>query len=88
MQEFGELEQRPFTAGDIRRTVETRLAAEGLSKDVRAQLQSHGLGGVQSRHYDRHDYLAEKREAMEALYRLLLGLSTEVTSIRKRKAHS
>jgi hypothetical protein len=86
MHEAGELEQGPFTIGDIRRTVETRLAAEGLSKDVRAQLQSHGLGGVQDRHYDRHDYLDEKREAIETLYRLLTGLSAKVTPIRKRKS--
>jgi len=34
------------------------LAAMGVSSDVRAQLQSHGLGGVQSRHYDRHTLYA------------------------------
>jgi len=28
-------------------------------------LQSHGLGGVQSRHYDRHTYMDEKREALQ-----------------------
>jgi hypothetical protein len=36
----------------------------GVSKDIRAQIQSHGLSGVQTRHYDRHDYLNEKREAL------------------------
>lgn len=61
----------PITPGTIRRTVETRLAAAKVPKDVRAQLQSHGLGGVQDRHYDRHDYLAEKREALEKLRELL-----------------
>lgn len=58
--------QEPFQLRDIRRTCETRLAALGISKDVRAQLQSHGLGGVQARHYDRHDYAAEKRAALVA----------------------
>lgn len=58
--------QEPFQLRDIRRTCETRLAAIGISKDVRAQLQSHGLGGVQARHYDRHDYLDEKRAALVA----------------------
>ena len=48
MAEAGELEKGPFTAGDLRRTVETRLAAVGVSAEVRAQLQSHGLGGIQA----------------------------------------
>lgn len=49
---------------DVRRTAETMLARLGVSRDVRAQLQSHGLGGVQQRHYDRHDYADEKRAAL------------------------
>jgi len=85
MQEAGELEKGTFTPGDLRRTVETRLAAEGVSAEIRAQLQSHGLGGVQSRHYDRHDYVAEKRDALETLHRLLTGSAAKVVP-RKRKA--
>lgn len=57
---------QPFSMRDLRRTCETMLAAMGISKDMRAQLQSHGLSGVQDRHYDRHDYLAEKRAALAA----------------------
>ena len=53
-----------FQLRDIRRTVETMLAGLRISRDVRAQLQSHGLGGVQQRHYDRHDYMLEKRQAL------------------------
>ncbi|MFZ5699650.1 MAG: site-specific integrase [Pseudomonadota bacterium] len=71
MLEAGELSHGLFTARDLRRTVETRLAAEGVGREVRAHLQSHGLSGVQVQHYDRHDYLAEKRRALEALYGLL-----------------
>lgn len=70
MLEAGEV-QHDFSFGVLRRTVETRLAAAGISSDVRAQLQSHGLGGVQSRHYDRHDYLTEKRKALETLCTLM-----------------
>lgn len=54
-----------FDLRDIRRTVETQLAGLGISRDVRAQLLSHGLSGVQSVHYDRHDYLQEKRAALQ-----------------------
>lgn len=68
----------PFTVGDLRRTVETRLAALGVPAEVRARLQSHGLAGVQDRHYVRHDFLAEVREALEALHRLVTGSATVV----------
>jgi len=53
-------------ARDLRRTAETMLAGMGVSKDVRAQLLSHGLGGVQGRHYDQHAYMVEKSNALEA----------------------
>lgn len=56
----------PFNARDIRRTVETMMAGMGISKDLRAQLLSHGLGGVQDAHYDRHGYTDEKRAALQA----------------------
>lgn len=61
---------RPVTPGTIRRTVETLLGQAGVFKEVRAQLQSHGLNGVQDRHYDMGDYLEHKREALELLRRL------------------
>ena len=54
----------PFNVRDIRRTVETMLAALGISKDTRAQLLSHGISGVQAAHYDRHAYTDEKRAAL------------------------
>jgi len=85
MREAGELPGGPFTIGDLRRTVETRLAAEGVSQDVRAQLQSHGLGGVQARHYDRHDYLQEKRDALETLFRVVTGKEATVIPMRKKR---
>lgn len=56
----------PFKLSDIRRTCETMLARMGISRDIRAQLLSHGLGGVQQRHYDRHAYWDEKRSALMA----------------------
>ncbi|MBH1555316.1 hypothetical protein I5U12_14160, partial [Stenotrophomonas maltophilia] len=73
----------PFTPGDLRRTVETRLAALGLSEEVRGHLQSHGLSGVQKRHYNFFEYDAEKRAAVEALYELLTGTGATVVPMRK-----
>jgi len=84
MEQAGELEKGPFTVGDLRRTVETRLSAAGLQPHELAQLQSHGLGGVQARHYNKHDYLQEKRAALETLYRLLTGKVGTLTSIRHK----
>ncbi|HHA2690785.1 TPA: hypothetical protein ACOEPG_002763 [Stenotrophomonas maltophilia] len=77
----------PFTPGDLRRTVETRLAALGLSEEVRGHLQSHGLSGVQKRHYNFFEYDAEKRAAVEALYELLTGAGATVVSMRKGQSH-
>ena len=75
-----------FTVGDLRRTVETRLADAGVSIETRARLQSHGLGGVQARHYNMHDYLAETRAALETLHRLLTGSGAKVLPMRRSKA--
>lgn len=55
----------PFQMKDLRRTVETMLAGMRVSKDLRAQLLSHGLSGVQTRNYDRHEYFDEKRGVLE-----------------------
>lgn len=62
-----------FQAKRIRSGVETMLAAARVQADHRGRLQSHGISGVQSRHYDGHDYLDEKREALETLLKLLEG---------------
>lgn len=57
----------PFRGGDIRRTIETMLAETlHISKDVRAQLLSHGLSGVQDKHYDKGVHLPAKTAALRA----------------------
>ena len=64
-----------FRGGDIRRTVETLMAERlGISKDVRAQLLSHGLGGVQDVHYDKGKHLDAKRAALRAWNNFLADL--------------
>lgn len=71
MCDAGELHGGRFTARDIRRTVETRLAAAGISLEDRGHLQSHGLGGVQKRHYDKYARIEEMRTALITLRGLL-----------------
>ena len=76
--------QEPFQLRDIRRTVETLLASRGVSMDVRAQLQSHGLSGIQVRHYDKHLYMGEKLMAMQVLFRLLTnGENAQIESAKE-----
>lgn len=53
-----------FNLRDIRRTVETMLAGLGVHRDIRAQLLSHGISGVQAQHYDRHEYWKEKHATL------------------------
>ena len=60
-----------FTAKRIRSGVETALAAAKVSLEARGHLQSHGVSGVQARHYDGHDYLDAKRDALAKLQELL-----------------
>ena len=60
-----------FQAKRIRSGVETILAGAGVTADIRGRLQSHGISGVQARHYDGHDYIAEKLQALMTLINLL-----------------
>lgn len=61
-----QISTHPFQFRDMRRTAETMMASQGVSKDIRAQIQSHGLSGVQARHYDKYEYMAEKRQALKS----------------------
>jgi integrase len=72
--------REPFQLRDLRRTAETMLASLKVSSDVRAQLQSHGLGGIQQRHYDRHSYALEKKQALERWARHLTRLKAGDTA--------
>jgi len=54
-----------FIARDIRRTFKTLAGKAGISKELRDRLQNHALKDVSTKHYDRYDYLAEKRQGMK-----------------------
>lgn len=60
-----------FQAKRIRSGVETLLAGARISSEIRGRLQSHGISGVQARHYDGHDYMDEKRHALVTLHKLV-----------------
>lgn len=57
-------DMQPFVPRDIRRTVKTLMGYAGISKENRDRFQNHALTDVSSKHYDRYDYLAEKRQVM------------------------
>jgi hypothetical protein len=66
-----------FTARDMRRTWKILTGRAGVSKADRDILQNHAKGDISSKHYDRYDYLMEKRAAVAVwesyLTRILAG---------------
>ena len=68
---------QPFQYADIRRTAETRLAALEILESTRAQIQSHGISGVQVKHYDKWTYMPQKREALAKWERFLSKCAEE-----------
>lgn len=54
-----------FALRDLRRTWKTLAGEAGLTKTERDLLQNHARQDVSSRHYDRYEYMTEKRQAVE-----------------------
>jgi len=63
-----------FTPRDIRRTFKTLAGDMGISAEMRDRLQNHKRPGVSAKHYDRYDYLREKREIIELWEKKLFDL--------------
>ena len=57
---------KPFTPRDLRRTCKTRMGEIGISKELRDRINNHAQNDVSSKHYDRYDYLTEKKKALNA----------------------
>lgn len=62
---------QPFTTHDLRRTVETGMAASRVPKEYRDRVLNHVDASVGGKHYNVHDYKDEKREALEKWARRL-----------------
>ena len=77
-----------FSSRDLRRTVKTLMGYQGISKEIRDRLQGHAMTDVSSKHYDRYDYLAEKREAMDTweayLRRVIAGKESNVVQLEQQ----
>ena len=63
-----------FTPRDVRRTFKTLAGAMGVSTEMRDRLQNHKRAGVSAKHYDRYDYIKEKREIISQWEEKLLSL--------------
>jgi integrase len=55
-----------WTLHDLRRTARTLMARAGVRPDISERVLGHVIQGVAAV-YDRHDYEAEKRDALEKL---------------------
>lgn len=75
-----------FQTKRIRSGVETLLAKAKIQESHRGRLQSHGISGVQQRHYDGHDYMDEKRHALETLFDVLEGRTVVADNVVKLRA--
>lgn len=77
-----------FTPHDLRRTAETAMAAAGVHKEHRDRVLNHIDGSVGGKNYNKHDFKAEKRAALETLERYLDNARNvkkdNVTAIRRK----
>jgi integrase len=85
----GHPEIAPFIPRDCRRTFKTLAGDAGVTKELRDRLQNHSkTSDVSTRHYDRYDYLPERRAAMAkwAAY-LDLVLAGEIREVGQRESN-
>lgn len=72
---FAEPDFKKFIPRDIRRTCKTLMGEIGISKQIRDILMNHARHDVSSRHYDRYEYVKEKRAALELWEQYLNGVT-------------
>jgi integrase len=75
-----------FTLHDPRRTMRTHLASLGIRSEVAERCLGHKLRGVEGT-YNTHDYLNERRAALETWTAVLLDMESgvrKVTPIRRK----
>jgi len=80
---------KKFIPRDIRRTFKTLAGKAGIDKAIRDRLQNHALQDVSSKHYDRYDYLPEKRQALKVwndYLELIIHPDKKVTRLADKRA--
>lgn len=86
-----EADVRAFSPHDLRSTARSHLAKLGVNLIVAERCLNHTLGGLVAR-YDKHDYLDERRNALELWASFLetveQGRPWNVTPIKKAAPHA
>jgi integrase len=62
-----------WTIHDLRRTARSLLSRAGVRPDIAERVMGHAMGGVEGI-YDRHSYVTEKAQALNALAGLLTNI--------------
>lgn len=84
------IEMAAFTAHDLRRTVETGMAAARVPREYRDRVLNHVDKSVGATSYNKWDYIDEKREALEKWWQRFVTLRDagpmpdNVVPLRKR----
>lgn len=79
----------PFRTHDLRRTVETGMAAAGIHREYRDRVLNHVDNSVGAVHYNMYDYFLEKREALEVwIARLQHAIVTSGSAKSRARAAS
>lgn len=68
--------REPLRYANLRSAVESAMASLDITRFDRGQIQSHGTSGIQEKHYDRFEYLPQKRSALLAWEQYLIEAST------------
>jgi hypothetical protein len=78
-----ELIREPFKYQDLRRTIDTRMVDLEIPDEVRNQIQSHELSGVELKHYNRAKYTKAKRNAFERWLDYLKDCASKAKEVRR-----
>jgi integrase len=84
---LSKIHQGAYEWKDLRRTVSTRLAGFGFSEEVIGRTLNHARYTVTSRHYIKHGYLAETRQALETWDALLADIIAGRKAPRSKLVH-
>ena len=69
-----------WTIHDLRRTARSLMARAGVASDVAERVLNHAIPGVRGV-YDRHDYIEEKRQALDVLAALIERIINPETNV-------
>jgi integrase len=79
---LGRLKDCPrFTPHDLRRTARTHLSRLGVSWEISERALNHSIGGDLTRRYDLHDFLEERRQALQLWTDLLVRCESPAENV-------